>query len=483
MTNGPSVLALDLGSTRVKAGLFDGRGSLVGAVVGRTTPLGADGTADPDDLAAAVEATIDEALTVKAAAPWAERPAAVALACSWHGLVGLDGRGVPVTRFSTWADARAADEVRLLQTLVADPERVRRRTGAPFHPSLPPARLLHLRATEPDRTARVRRWCALGEYLQVRWAGPDWGPSLSLASGSGLLDLTTLDWDQELVEVLGLRGTLARPADEPRSGLLPAYRGRWPALSAIPWFPFIGDGAAATVGVDATAEGLVGRHSACLTVGTTAAVRTLTTRQDLLSHSLPPALFGYLLDADTAVVGAARSNAGNLVSWAKRVLRLGDADLVLAATAGRAPGGHGLQADPSLAGERSPHWPPDASGGVAGLRQTTTALDVLQALVEAGALGIGDAVAALEAWAGPLDIRLTGGAAGHEGWRRLLADTLGQTLRWLPDTEASARGAALMALRRLGLLDEQPQPPTLLLIEPDPARAEAFARLRVPGSG
>jgi gluconokinase len=150
------------------------------------------------------------------------------------------------------------------------------------------------------------------------------------------------------------------------------------------------------------------------------------------------------------------------------------------AIATRPPGCGGVIADAALAGERSPDWPVDASGSFARLRHSTTALDLAQALLEAAVLGLADAVDALEGHVGPRTLIASGRAvASSLGWRRLLADGLGRPIIPSRVEEATARGAALVALQRLGWLEPGPDDaedgePVL----PDPARVRAFARLR-----
>ena len=203
-------------------------------------------------------------------------------------------------------------------------------------------------------------------------------------------------------------------------------------------------------------------------------MRVFSDRDRRWAAPLPRALFGYLVDDETAVVGAARSNAGGAVAWTVDLLRVGGDDPVAAATAGRAPGGHRLVADPSLIAERSPAWPLSPSAGVERLRRTTTPLDVVQAFVEAVAVGLADAVDALEQWAGRQTLVLGGGASESAGWCHLLADSA--------VADESARGAAVAAFERMGVT-----PPLIptgeAIVEPDPARAQAFARLRAAQPG
>jgi sugar (pentulose or hexulose) kinase len=212
-------------------------------------------------------------------------------------------------------------------------------------------------------------------------------------------------------------------------------------------------------------------------VGTSAAVRLLSTPDRREKRPLPDALFGYLVEAATPVVGAARSNAGAAVEWAAGVVGLTGIDAVADATRDRTPGGHGLLVDPSLITERSPRWPLTPSAAFAGVRRTTTRIDIIQAFVEAVAFGIADAVDALEVWAGSQTLVLGGGASTSGAWRQLLADTMGRSIECSPVSDDSARGAAIVALVRMGLA-APPVPRSNLVVEPDASRAGAFADVR-----
>jgi gluconokinase len=283
---------------------------------------------------------------------------------------------------------------------------------------------------------------------------------------------------------------------------------RWPALASATWWPALGDGACALIGTGCGAApgaaansgsvGSGGRNAAdlpptgrraALTVGTSAAVRVLAGAAERAAR--PPGLFAYLLDADRVVLGAARSNAGNLADWIARVFRL-DGDIV-AEVVTRRPGSHGLEAVPALAGERSPDWPAAASGSLSGLRPDTTAVDAAQALLEAAAAGLADSVDSLEhALASPgggqqAGLVLVGSGralAESAAWRQLVADATGRPLIRSRVEEASARGAALVALEGLGWLDGDLGDPALDgdPVLPDPARSAAFAALRTPRS-
>ncbi|MBV8160044.1 MAG: hypothetical protein JO265_03875 [Acidimicrobiia bacterium] len=461
------VLALDLGTSFAKAARFDEQGAVVGAVSRRASAIGPAGRGDVEEALQAAEDVLDEAVS---AGP---EPDAVAMSSAWHTLVGVDDDGRATTELSTWADDRAGAEAAALRAAVGDLDDVHDRVGAPIHPSFPSARILWTARHQPQAFAATRRWCALSELATSRWFGVRRGPSPSIASGSGLYDQRAGAWHAELLAAIGLDAErLPDVEDEPHIGLAAAYAARWPALARVPWFPTLGDGAGAVIGSGCAITG-----RAALTVGTSAAVRVSSDLAARHAAPLPGSLFGYLGDAATPVVGAARSNAGAAVQWAAGLLGDAGTDGVAQATAGRTPGAHALRADPSIIAERSPGWPLFPSAATVGLRPTTTRLDILQAFVEAVALGIADAVAALEAWSGPQTLVLGGGASTSAAWRRLLADALGRPIACSPISDESARGAALAAFVRMG----RPMPPPPadgLVVEPDPERAAAFAELR-----
>jgi gluconokinase len=475
MPPSPIVLAVDAGSTSTKAQCFDAAGRALGPAVRTPATIGADGTADPLVYLSSVEAAVAEAVR-----RWPRPVAAVALSCAWHGLVGLGTDGEPTTPLSTWSATGPgvlAGAVELRRRLEAgDIDAVRRRTGGPVHPSFPAARLLAEGVRDPEAFAATVRWCSIGELFETRWLAGAPGPSSSMASATGLFDQEKRTWDADVLLAIGLRPeTLAPLDDSPRRKLAEPYRDRWPTLAGALWWPAIGDGAAALAGT-----GCLGGSRAALTVGTSAAVRVLATEAERTTR--PAGLFAYLLDPERVVLGAARSNAGNLLPWLSATLKI-DGDL-LTEVVSRPPGRHGLEAVPSLAGERSPDWPLVTAGSLAGLHLETTALDIAQAFLEAAACGVADAVDALEAavGSGGGSLRLVGSGravVSSPAWRQLIADATGRPLLPSRVEEASARGAALVALDGLGWrdaaseedLDGEP-------VVPDPERAAAFARLR-----
>lgn len=476
----PRVLALDIGTSSVRAGLFDDAGREVkGGLASRphTVDVTPDGGAelDPEALLGRVASAVDEVLA--AAGGRADGIRAVGLATFWHGLLGADAAGKPVTPLYLWADVRAsAHAARLALRLGADA--VHARTGCPVHAAFLPAKLLWVRETRPDAWRRAAWWGSFGEWLHRRLFGrPDAPASRSVASASGLLDQTTGRWDEAILGAIGLDpGRLSPIGDvgDASCGLGPEWARRWPALARVPWLPAVGDGAAGQIGSGCTSSDRI-----ALNVGTSSALRVLV---DGPVVPPPAGLFGYRLDGRQGVVGGALNEGGNLVAWAREVLRLPAAAETEAALERMPPGGHRLTVLPCLAGERAPGWRGVLTGAITGLTLATRPIDLLHALMEAVALRLALVAERLERYVPPEAIVVASGGAvlASPAWRRIVADALGRPVVASGEPEASARGAALLALRETGLLSSFEYAPARLgaRLDPDPARRATYRAAR-----
>jgi gluconokinase len=463
------IMAVDVGTSSARALLFDAGGRPEPDASGQvqyepqTTPDGGV-ELDADALLDAVAQAIDACLAGHGGAP----VDAVGISAFWHGLLPLDGDGRPLSAVITWADTRAAPAAAELRRTL-DEREVHARTGTPLHAAYFPAKLRWLRGAEPRVLARARRLGGFAEYLVRRLTGA-WRTSVSMASGTGLFAHATGAWDPAMLEVAGIDADQLPPIDDAAiHGLAAPWAARWPALARASWFPAWGDGACSSVGSDCVGPDRIG-----LNVGTSAALRLV----DPSRSDTPAGLWRYRLDAARSLVGGATSEGGNVVAWCRRELALPPDDAALEqAIAALPPDGHGLTALPFLAGERSPGWRDDARGLVGGIRLGTTGPEIVRALMEAVAYRLALIHERLAPLAAPgYALVASGGALRHSGaWTQIVADALGVPLVMSPEKEASSRGAALLALARLGA----PIPtatPRGRSVAPDPRRHATYRR-------
>ena len=478
----PFILSLDVGTSSTRALLFDASGAGVPGIQAQdtyelTVSKAGEVSVDADKLVATVTTTIDKVL--KSAGSLASSIGAVAMDTFWHSLVGVDKDGRPVIPVITWEDTRPRQAAAELSKEL-DKTAIHQRTGARFHASYWPAKLRWLATTQPEAFERVAQWLSFGEYLHRQFLGRS-VCSFSMASGTGMLVIRTRQWDKELMHVLGVRPEqfpLLGDVDESVTGLLPEYALRWPVLHDVPWFPAIGDGAAANAGSGCATEG-----NWALTIGTSSAIRAVVSPEQIV---LPPGLWLYLLDAKRGLLGGALSEGGNVFAWMGETLRLPSLKEAEPLVALIPPDSHGLTILPFISGERSPGWHAEARAVIAGIHTNTTPADLLRASMEALAYQLGEVYQELSV---ALDVKETrpklvgsGGALlSSSTLRQIVSDTLGTPLYPSYELEASARGVALLALAALGLLPDvgQVQPRLADPVQPNAKRGEIYQQAAI----
>jgi gluconokinase len=473
----PIVLTVDVGTSGVRAALYDGFGKEIEgteARVKRTFETTRDGGAelDPEEAVEQVAQAID--MVLAGSAHLTVRVQTVALSCFWHSLVGVDDEGRAITSVYGWADMRAASAALELRGRFDESE-MHARTGCRFHPSYWPAKFLWLREEQKDIFARARRWMTFAEFLALRFFG-ETAISVSMASGTGLLNLRECVWDGVLLESLHVSlDQLPRIAqwNEILTGLREEYARRWPKLQHAVWYPAIGDGAANNVG-----EGCMTPARAALMIGTSGAMRVMWEGTPL--RQIPQALWCYRADSRRLVVGGALSDGGGLYAWLREAFAMNEQrETMERALAAMEPDAHGLTVMPFWAGERSTGWSNNARGAILGLTMHTSTTDILRAAMEAVAYRLAFIGDALESLAKGFGIVASGGALlKSPTWAQIIADVLGRPLTLSGVKEASSRGAALLVLELAGkIVNASAVPaPAGETYQPDMARHALYRR-------
>lgn len=394
----------------------------------------------------------------------------------WHSLVGVDAKGKPTTKVFGWADTQSREHVAELRKRF-DEAKVHNRTGARFHSSFWPAKLLWLRRDHAKVFEKTDRWLSFSDYAALKLFGTP-VTSVSMASGTGIFDIRKCDWDAELLRYLKIKkNNVAEIAENDSASftLSNAYAKRWPRLKNAKWFPAIGDGAANNIGA-----GCVKRSKAALMIGTSGAMRVAYKGNP--PDKIPSGLWCYRIDRERVIMGGALSDGGGLYRWLKDNLRLlEDDDHTEAEIAKRLPAEHGLTFLPFLAGERSTGYHENAAGAILGLRSSTDQIDIVRAALESVAYRFAEIFDQLNSTGRIRELIASGGALRESPvWTQMIADVIERNLL-LPDThEASSRGAVLLALETLGKIKkiEDAQTPEGRGFKFDPGNRQVYAAAR-----
>lgn len=489
----PLVLALDVGSTASRGALFDAHGRPVGKRVKLPHHFtsGADGTSviDADQIVDELSRIIDRLLRRRGPAR-GHVVAGVALDTFASSMVLVDAEGRALAPCATYADSRPHAFVDVLRGEIAESD-LHQRVGTRIHTSYWPARLRWLQAEQPELVRQTAYYLSLGDYVLWKLTGT-LATGTSSAAWTGMVDLRTADWSDEVLTLAGIGRAQVPPVhhlDQPLEigSARSAIAARWPALATAQWFAPISDGLAANVGLGASDDRTVGG-----TAATSGALRVLV--RDL-PEQLPGGLWCYRVSHDRALVGGALNDVGRAMLWATTSLALGPQR-----TTGRPtlashtkPGDSGalgatLAADPRpetplvlpfFTGERSIGWAANARAVFTGVGEGTGGPAVARGVVEGIAISYGRILAQLSGLAPHAAALHIGGSMTTEYPEALqiVADTLGLPLTPVTIKRSTLLGNALLALETIAPGVERIGPVHAPALEPDPTRA-AYYRQR-----
>jgi len=288
--------------------------------------------------------------------------------------------------------------------------------------------------------------------------GPDGGAHVTdytNASRTMLMDLRTLDWDNELLRILGIPRqmlpTLRPSSDEETWGLTPRAG---PLRGAVPVCGDLGDQQAALVG-----QTCFGPGEAKNTYGTGSFMLLNTGDKIVPSHSgllttvaysLEEGKVTYALEGSIAITGAA-------VQWLRDNLEMIDSASQSEDIAKSVDDAAGIYFVPAFSGLFAPHWDMYARGAIVGLTRYVKKAHIVRATLESICYQTRDVLEAMEKDSGVTlqALKVDGGGVKNDFLMQFQADILGVDVVRPTVIETTALGAAYMAGLATGLWDSQ----------------------------
>lgn len=416
-------IGLDLGSTRIKAGVLDREGRLGGVEAVDAPALAGDGAIRECDAEAYADAAHGLLRSV-AGGVSAGTPLGIASQRSSF-TIWSRASGRPVTPLVSWQDRRAAAWCAAHRAL--EPEVVRR-TGLPLSAHYAGPKLAAMQGTDPDLAGKLRSgehvFGTLETFLAWRWSGGrPHETDLSVAARTLLVDLHTASWSDEL---------LARFEVPP--GILPAIvptRGRSVALDlGLRLAATVADQAAGALAMLADTE-----RSVLVNLGTGAFVLRLTDNADRRQKGyLTAPILGDPAQARFSMEGTINGAGPALGHFAVGPTPLPDAD----------PSPEAF-AVPDLAGLGSPYWRPSIGLTLSPGAQTLDGAGRRRAVLEGLLFRVAEIMDDLCGDSAPERVLLAGGAARETSVALGLATLLGRPVEVLDEQESGLIGAARLA--------------------------------------
>ena len=444
------LIGVDLGTTSTKAVLFSTEGHVIASST-QGYPLYRD---EPDmaeqDLNEIWEAFVTAVKEVVKASPGG-KIIAVSFSSAMHSLIAFDKDWNPLTRLLTWADQRSVLYAEKLKNNGIG-QQIYEHTGTPIHPMAPLSKLLWLGSECKEIFEHSAHFLGIKEYIFHKLFDAN-KMDISIASGTGLMNVFTLDWDEQAMKIAGVSKeqlpSLVDPYEIERN-MKPEFAKLLNLPADTPFVYGAADGPLSNLGVDAIKPGV-----AAVTIGTSGAIRVVSN-----SPKIDPKCrtFTYALDRDHWVVGGSVNSGGDVFRWAKD--NLFDAEKSTAYDfiidiANKIPAGaDGLIFHPYLGGERAPIWDANARGSFFGLSHSHTRAHMARALLEGIIFNLYIVELALEEVSGEINtIHATGGFAKSSLVRQMIADVFGKTVIVPTSIESGAFAATIIAQKALGIIE------------------------------
>ena len=430
-TQGTKALIVDIDSGRVL-----GRGKAPHAMIEGLEPGASE--QDPAVWVGATEKALAAAL--REARVDAGKVVALGVSGQQHGFVPLDGKGRVIRPAKLWNDTSTIEETEAIVAALGGKQASIDRLGISLAVGFTASKILWLKRHEPKNFARLATVLLPHNYLN-HWLTGRAHMEYGDASGTGLMDVRGLRWDERTAGVIDPDlGAKLPPLSPPRE---PVGLMRKPVAARFGFGRVLvasggGDNMMGAIGTGNVAPGVC-----TLSLGTSGTV---------YSHFDRP-----FIDPQGEIAAFCDSTGGwlpllctmnvtNTTEIAKSLFKLDNAGLErLARRAG--PGAGGLLFLPFVDGERVPVLP-FSSAVLFGLdRGTFDAAHIVRAIMEGAVLNLGYGFARMKSLGlRPNEIRATGGGAKSRLWLQIAADVFGTPVATLKEAEAAAYGAALQSV-------------------------------------
>jgi glycerol kinase len=265
------------------------------------------------------------------------------------------------------------------------------------------------------------------------------------ASRTMLMNLETLDWDDELLGFFGIPRQMLpeiRPSSDPNT--YGSTLGRGPFGGEVPLTGDLGDQQAATVGqvcfAPGEAKNTYGTGNFMLLNTGTELVRSKSGLLTTVCYKLGDADAVYALEGSIAVTGSA-------VQWLRDQLGIISGASEIENLAKQVEDNGGVYFVPAFSGLFAPYWRSDARGAIVGLSRFNTNAHLARATLEAICYQSKDVADAMEKDSGvKLDVlKVDGGVTANDLCMQMQADTLGVPVSKPVVAETTALGAAYAA--------------------------------------
>ena len=362
-----------------------------------------------------------------------------------HGLVVLDESDAVVRPAKLWCDTSTTTQCEEFAAAFGGQSGLIEKAGNAMLPGYTIPKLLWLKQNEPDHFARVKSVLLPHDYLNFHLTGVkrmEYGD----ASGMGILNIRTREWDQDLVDFVDPSVTEMLPplgsSNEIHGTLRPELAEQWGLSPDVIVSAGGGDNMMGAIGTGNIRPGVItasfgtsGTLYGCADQPVIDPEGEIAAFCDSTDHWLP-----LICTMNVTVV---TEQVRGWFGW--------DLDELGRQIESVAPSADGLSFLPYLNGERTPNLP-DGTGVIHGMNGSNgTPAHLARAAMEGATLGLAYGLKrSAELGLSATEIRLTGGGSKSATWRQISANVFGVPVVGLATAEGASLGGAIQAAHAAG---------------------------------
>jgi glycerol kinase len=454
----PYILAIDQGTTSTRAILFDSSARPLASHTIALRQIFPDNGWVEHDASEIWQATLACCRSAMKGVPAAD-VAAIGITNQRETTVLWDRRtGTPLHNAIVWQDRRTANRCRALKMRKWEPK-IAAKTGLLLDPYFSATKLEWLLDHIPGSRKRAEAgeiaFGTIDAWLVYNLTGRSvHATDVTNASRTMLLNLKTLKWDRDLLELFGVPER-ALPEVRDSSG---HFGEAEPSLlgAAIPILGVAGDQQAAAFGQACFNPGDV---KSTYGTGCFMLVNTGTKVPSSKNRLLATSAFRIGKRSVYAIEGSIFI-AGAVVQWLRDAIGVIKSAEEIEALARTARDAQGLYFVPAFTGLGAPYWDPDARGAILGLTRDTGAAEIARAALDSVCFQTRDLLEAMgkdmkrSGLHAPRALKVDGGMVRNDWFCQRLADLTGLPVDRPQVTETTALGAAYLAGLAAGLFKD-----------------------------
>lgn len=378
---------------------------------------------------------------------------AVSVTGQMHGPVLLDAKGIPLGNCIIWQDRRAREETEEIVSKIPE-KSLYQLSGYRVNPYMTGPKLLWIRKKSRKNYQKSRVIVLPKDYVRSRFTDDtytDWTD----ANGTGLFDMRKKRWSDQTIRALGLDET-KMPEIKPPFEVIGEIHERASRETGLQkGIPVVTGGGDDAVSIGTRA---LNTNDMAVNLGTSCSTYVSVKEPLLDPRMILECFVGF--EAGRWNLSGTTTSAGASIDWitkntgsTKRDMKNPSSYSYLDGMSPRNLKPSGLIFLPYLAGERSPLWDADATGALLGITLRHTRQDLIQSVIEGVGFSLRTIIDVTEQLTRQKikTVRVAGASTSSLTWMSIMANILGKNVLVSEEIEATALGAAMLGAVGAGL--------------------------------